>query len=107
MGRSAALKEPSFLVWALTSTLLAVSRIWTAASSITAPLLSVTVPLTVPKVCWPAATCARKASSTRSHGHEIPTNLDSEGVESRPRDCTLGSFDQKVFDQPFFIVDKM
>src|SRR5580693_8061752 len=61
MGRSAALKEPSFFDSAVTVRLVAASRILTVAFCTTAPLASVTVPLSEPSVCWPIARCGTSA----------------------------------------------
>ena len=52
MGRSAMLNEPSLLVCAETSRLVATARIFTLAPCTTAPLASVTVPFIEPSVCW-------------------------------------------------------
>src|SRR5271166_830908 len=60
MGRSAMLNEPSFLVCAETSRLVASERALTSAPAMTAPLLSDTVPFIEPSVCWPEASRLNK-----------------------------------------------
>src|SRR5579872_311547 len=64
MGRSATLNEPSFFDSAVTSRFVATLRILTAAFCTTAPLESVTVPVTEPRVCWPVASCDKKLSDS-------------------------------------------
>src|SRR5579872_1215767 len=61
MGRSAMLKEPSFLVCAFNARFVAVERAFTLAPGSTAPLLSVTLPFIEPSVCWAEAAGEQRA----------------------------------------------
>jgi hypothetical protein len=55
------LNEPSDLVSAVTSRFVAGARTFTAAFGTTAPVVSVTVPSTDPKVCWAMAGAAHNS----------------------------------------------
>src|ERR1700733_88472 len=73
MGSAGTEKEPSSLVEAVTSRLVSRLRIFTSTLLRTAPVLSVTVPLIAPRVCWPRAgnesrsRLLRNTTSERTH----------------------------------------
>src|SRR5579864_814808 len=60
MGRSVMLNEPSVLVRALTSRLVATARALTLAPCTTAPLASVMAPFMLPSVCCASADAQAK-----------------------------------------------
>src|ERR1700739_464403 len=84
------LNEPSFLLCAMTSRLVARARALMSVAGRTAPLLSVTVPFIEPSVCCANAECAetvrlnREMTTTVKHFREDTTALRSERRIGKP-----------------------